>query len=90
MADRLWRLVDLRGIDRVVVGIGEQSVGFANWLLRVFDFRIRPKEIPGLEQEGEVPNEVIQELEPQTLQHHLLVMIFWLIIAIALLYWLAV
>lgn len=33
---------------------------------------------------------MMQELEPRTLQHHLLVMIFWLIVGIGLLFWFVV
>lgn len=90
LADWLWRMVDLRGIDRVVIGLGERTVGLAHWIWRVFDFRVQKKHVEVFGEQSEASREVIQELEPRTLQHHLLVMIFWLILAMALLYWLAV
>lgn len=89
LAGWLWRVIDLRGIDRLVVGIGERSVGFANWLWRVSTFRVHKKHMEASAEPKDSPESAISELEPRTLQHHLLVMIFWLIVAIGMFYWLA-
>jgi len=90
LAGWLWRVVDLRGIDRVVVGLGERTVGMANWLWRVSTFRVHKQSIQNEGTVTQTPDAALQEFEPRTLQHHLLVMIFWLIVAIGLFYWLAV
>ena len=86
----LWRVIDLRGVDRVVVGVGKQSVGIANWLWKIIDIKVLDKNVDRLNEQAEVAGDAIQEVEPRTLQHHLLVMIFWLIVGMGLLYWFAV
>ena len=86
----LWRVIDLRGVDRVVVGVGKQSVGIANWLWKIIDIKVLDKNVDRLKEQAEVAGDAIQEVEPRTLQHHLLVMIFWLIVGMGLLYWFAV
>ncbi|MGD9850718.1 MAG: NADH-quinone oxidoreductase subunit L [Nitrospirales bacterium] len=87
MAGWLWRVVDLRGVDRVVVGIGKQSLGIANWLWKSIDIKILDKKVNRIGEQAEVAGDLMRELEPRTLQHHLLVMIFWLIIGMLLLFW---
>lgn len=87
LARWLWRVIDLRGVDRVVVGIGEHSVGVGNWLWKFIDIRVLDKQVNRLGGRAEAAGETVQELEPRTLQHHLLVMIFWLIVGMILLYW---
>ena len=86
MAGWLWRVVDLHGIDRVVVGLGQRSVGFARWLWQVVDLR----GVDRVGKQAESGGGMMRELEPRTLQHHLLVMIFWLIVGMGLLFWFVV
>ena len=90
MAGWLWRMVDLRGVDRVVVGIGKHSVGIANWLWKIIDIKVLDKNVNRIGDQAEATAEMIRELEPRTLQHHLLVMIFWLIVGMSLLFWFVV
>ncbi|MDR4495486.1 MAG: NADH-quinone oxidoreductase subunit L [Nitrospirales bacterium] len=87
MAGWLWRVVDLRGVDRVVVGIGKQSIGIANWLWKSIDIKILDKQVSRIGDQAEATGDMMRELEPRTLQHHLLVMIFWLIIGMLALFW---
>jgi hypothetical protein len=86
----LWRVVDLRGVDRVVVGVGRQSVGFANWLWKIIDIKVIDKNVNRLGDQAGSAGDMMRELEPRTLQHHLLVMIFWLIVGMGLLFWFVV
>ena len=90
MAGWLWRMVDLRGVDRVVVGIGKHSVGIANWLWKIIDIKVLDKNVNRVGDQAEATAEMMRELEPRTLQHHLLVMIFWLIVGMSLLFWFVV
>lgn len=90
LAGWLWRVVDLRGVDQVVVGIGKQSIGVANWLWKIIDIKVLDKNVDRLGGQAEVTAEMMRELEPRTLQHHLLVMIFWLIVGMVLLFWFVV
>jgi len=86
LARWLWRVVDLRGVDRVVVGIGQQSMGIANWLWKIIDIKVLDKHVNRQRVQDEAAGDMRQELEPRTLQHHLLVMIFWLIVGMGLLF----
>lgn len=90
MASWLWRVVDLRGVDRVVVGIGQRSLGIANWLWKSIEIKVLDKNVIRAGHQAESTGNMMQELEPRTLQHHLLVMIFWLIVGIGLLFWFVV
>ncbi|MDH5562175.1 MAG: NADH-quinone oxidoreductase subunit L [Nitrospirota bacterium] len=90
LARWLWRVVDLRGVDRVVVGIGQQSMGIANWLWKIIDIKVLDKHVNRQRVQDEAAGDMRQELEPRTLQHHLLVMIFWLIVGMGLLFWFVV
>ena len=84
----LWHVVDVKGIDRGVVGIGSQTVSLARWLWQIIDIRGIEKNIERLGHQAEATGQILQRIEPRTLQHHLLVMIFWLVAAIGLFYWL--
>ena len=88
LARWLWQVVDVRGIDRGVVGIGSQTVNFARWLWQIIDIRGIENNIERLGHQAEATGQILQKFEPRTLQHHLLVMIFWLVAAIGLFYWL--
>jgi len=84
----LWHVVDVRGIDRGVVGIGGQTASFARWLWKFFDIRRIEENVERLGREADATGHMLQRVEPQTLQHHLLGIIIWLIAAIGLFYWL--
>ena len=90
IAGWLWRVVDLRGVDRVVVGIGQRSIGIANWLWKRIEIKVLDKNVVRAGNQAASTGNMMQELEPRTLQHHLLVMIFWLIVRIGLLFWFVV
>lgn len=73
LARFLWKVVDIRGIDRVVMGIGQQGVGM-------------DRDLPQLGEKTDATGQLVQEAETRTLQHQLLVMILWLVLATGLLY----
>jgi len=72
-----------------VVGIGGQTVNLAQWLWQVIDIRGIEKNVERLAHQADATGHVLQKLAPRMLQHHLLVMIFWLVAAIGIFYWLA-
>ena len=76
----------MKGIDRVVTGIGEQSVGMGRWLPRMADVRWLEQKIGPVEKQADAVGQTVRETEDPTLQHQLLVMILWLVLAIGLLY----
>ncbi|MCA9471780.1 MAG: NADH-quinone oxidoreductase subunit L [Nitrospirales bacterium] len=82
----LWRVVDIKGIDRVVMGIGQQSVGIGRWLWQVVDIRWLEQKVGQVGKQADAAGHLLQEAEPRTLQHQLLVMILWLVLATGLLY----
>lgn len=88
LARWLWRVVDLGGIDRTVSEVGSKSQRFGKWLWQRVDTRGVDR---GLERVGvgvEETGEALQEFEPRMLQHHLLVLIFWLVLVLAIVFWL--
>lgn len=85
-AQWLWRVVDIKGIDRIVMGIGQQSIGVGRWLWQVVDIRWLEHKIGQAGNQADAAGQILQETETRTLQHQLLVMIFWLVLATGLLY----
>ncbi len=85
----LWQVVDVKGIDRGVVGIGTQTMSFARWLWQIFDIRKIEENVERLKPQADATDSKVKSVEPRALQHHFLVIIFWLVAAIGLFYWLA-
>jgi NADH-quinone oxidoreductase subunit L len=87
LARWLWRTVDARGIDRVVVGAGTFTVSFSRWLWRFLDMGGITRGVESFARRVLAIGRALQEIEPRTLQQNLLVMIFWLVAAIGFFYW---
>ena len=85
-AQWLWKVVDIKGIDRIVMGIGQQSVGMGRWLWQVVDIRWLEQNMRQVGRQADVAGQLLQEAEPRTIQHQLLVMILWLVLATGILY----
>ena len=85
----LWRTVDTRGIDRLVIAAGTITVGVARWLFRFLDMGGLDKTGTRLAQHVDSTGHAIQGYEPRTLQQNLLVMIYWLVAALAFFYWIS-
>ena len=84
----LWRVVDVRGIDRMVVESGHQSVGLAQWLWETVDVRQIEKGSDQIGRAADASGKKLNDVEPRTIQHHLGVLIAWLVAAILFFYWL--
>lgn len=87
LARWLWQVVDVKGVDRVVVGSGGQAMSVAAWAWKMTDVRGSEKNVERLGYQGDATGHPLQKVEPRPLQHHLLVIVFWLITAIGLFYW---
>ena len=87
LARWIWQSIDVRVIDRTVDEAGTRSIGLANWLWRVIDVRKIEGSVDGIGHAADASGRRLQDVEPRTLQHHLLVLIFWLVVAIASFYW---
>ena len=70
----LWRIIDIRVIDHFIHFIATYSVYFARWLLRIVDIRWLERKVGQVNAAGQS----LQEIESRTIQHQLLVVIFWL------------
>ena len=87
LARWLWQMIDVRVIDRTVERTGSQSVGLARWLWEVIDVRRIEKNADRIGRAANATGHKLQDVEPRTLQHHLLVLISWLVVAIVFFYW---
>ena len=85
-AQWLWRIVDIKGIDRIVMGVGQQSVGLSRWLWKVVDVGWLEQNVSQVVRQADTAGQLFQEVEPRTIQHQLLVMILWLVLATGVLY----
>ena len=83
----LRRTVEVQGVDRMVDGSAASSLRFSHWLWKVIDRRATDDTVEGLGRLAGSTGQMLQKIEPRTLQHHLLVVVFWLVLAIALSYW---
>jgi len=110
----MWRVVDVGGIDRAVVGSGHRSVGFARWIWRMIDVRVIDRAVEGagsmsvglarclweavdvrrieksverIGRTADATGHKMQDVEPRTLQHHLIILNLWLVVAIVFFYW---
>jgi len=83
----LWRFMDIRIIDRFIHSIATYSVYFAGRLWKIVDIRWLDGKVEKVA--GQVAaGKLLQEMESRTIQHQLLVMIFWLVAMTGLLYFL--
>ncbi len=87
LARWLWRMIDVRVIDRTVENTGGHSVGLARWLWEAVDVRRIEKNAERIGRAADATGHKLQDVEPRSLQHHLLVLNLWLVVAIAFFYW---
>jgi len=83
----LWGTIEARGVERLVQGSATSSVRLSGWLWRVVDRRVTDQAIDSLGRLADDTGLALQKIEPRTLQHHLLLVVCWLILAIGLSYW---
>lgn len=84
----LWRVIDLGVIDRLVVALGNRSVGAAR-RVEQFDRAGMSKGVDRVGLGAEISGRTLQGVQPRTLQHDLLVVVFWLAVALGFFYWIA-
>jgi NADH-quinone oxidoreductase subunit L len=83
----LWGTIEARGVERLVQGSATSSLRLSDWLWRAVDRRATDQAIEGLGRMADDTGLALQKIEPRTLQHHLLLVVCWLILAIGLSYW---
>ena len=76
-------------VDQQVTNVGAGSVGIARWLGRIVDTATITKTIEGVGRGVDASGHAAKRIEPRTLQHHLLVVVLWLVAALAFFYLIA-
>ena len=76
----------MKFIDRFAHLIATYSVYFVGWLWRIIDIRWLEQKVGQLVVQVDAEGELSQGKKFHTLQHQLLVMIFWLVALTGLLY----
>lgn len=84
----LWRVIDLGLIDRLVVSIGIRSVGVARRMEQI-GRREGAKNVDRVGKGVDASGQSLQGIQPRTLQHDLLIVVFWLAVALGFFYWIA-
>ncbi|MGK0178676.1 MAG: NADH-quinone oxidoreductase subunit L [Nitrospinales bacterium] len=82
----LWRVIDIKIIDNSIHLLATYSVSFAGWLWRIVDIRWLGQKVGQVAGKANAAGQLLQEIESRTIQHQLLVMIFWLVAMTGLLY----
>ena len=78
-----------RAVDERVVSVGTGSVRTARWLGKFVDTAGIEKTVESLGRGVDASGHAARRYEPRTLQHNLLVIVFWLIAALGFFYWIA-
>lgn len=76
-------------VDHQVTSVGKGSVSIANWLGRFVDTAGINNAVDGLGRGADASGHAAKRYEPHTMQHNLLVVVFWLVAALGFFYWLA-
>ncbi len=84
----LWRVIDRGVFDRLVVSVGTKSVSVAQ-RMELIDREGTTRTDDRLVQGVDASGRALQRAQPRTLQHDLLVVIFWLAAALGFFYWIA-
>jgi len=84
----MWRVIDVRGIDRTVVATGNQGIRFGLRLWEAFDVRRIEQASVAAGRAADASGKKSNEVRPRTIQHHLVVFIAWLVVGILFFYWL--
>ena len=59
---------------------------FARWLWRIVDIRLLEQKVGQVAGQFNAAGKLLQEMESRTIQHQILVMVFWLVAITSLLY----
>ena len=88
LAQWLDRTIELQAVERTVRQGASGLVSLSHWMWRVIDLRGTDQAVQQLGRINEETGEVLQRIEPRTLQHNLVIVVVWLVLVIGLLYWL--
>ena len=88
LAQWLDRTIELQAVERTVRQGASGLVSLSHWMWRVIDLRGTDQAVQQLGRINDETGEVLQRIEPRTLQHNLVIVVVWLVLVIGLLYWL--
>ena len=88
LAQWLDRTIELQAVERTVSQGASGLVSLSRWMWRVIDLRGTDQAVQQLGRINDETGEVLQRIEPRTLQHNLVIVVCWLVLVIGLLYWL--
>jgi NADH:ubiquinone oxidoreductase subunit 5 (subunit L)/multisubunit Na+/H+ antiporter MnhA subunit len=88
LAHWLWKTIDVRVIDKSIYFMANYSVYFARWLWRIVDIRWLERTVGQVFRQVNNDRQLRQVIAFRTLQHQVLVIIFWLVGLTGLLYYL--
>ncbi|HIN33241.1 MAG TPA: hypothetical protein EYM83_04780 [Nitrospirales bacterium] len=87
LANLIWKVVELGGINRTVNVTGNFTVKAACWLLNVVEIRGIDRAVDGIGHQADSTGQTLRKADRPLIQQQMLVMIFWLVMAIVLFYW---
>ncbi|HIO22026.1 MAG TPA: NADH-quinone oxidoreductase subunit L [Nitrospirales bacterium] len=87
LANLIWKVVELGGINRTVNVTGNFTVKAACWLLNVVEIRGIDRAVDGIGHQADSTGQTLRKADRPLIQQQMLVMIFWLVMAIILFYW---
>ena len=67
---------------------GNQGIGLAGWPGKAVDVRRIEKSSDRIGHASDAGGNKLRDVEPRTIQHHLVVLISWLVVVILFFYWL--
>ena len=82
----LWGIIDVGIIDRLVVSVGTRSVNMAR-RIELLDREGTTKNVERLGRGVDASGHALEDVQPRMLQHDLLVVVFWLAVALGFFYW---
>ena len=86
LANWMWQIIDMNIIDNFIHFLANYTVKFARWLWRIVDIRWLERRMGQVAGQVNTAGQFLQDLEFRTIQHQLLVMVFWLVALTGLLY----
>ncbi len=86
LAHWLWRIIDIKVIDHFIHFIATSSVYFARWLWRIVDILWLERKVGQVVEQVNAVGQFLAKKESGTIQHQILVMLFWLVAMTGLLY----
>ena len=86
LARWLMQVVEIRGINRIVNGMGSFAISLARWLWAVVEIRSIDRVVDDVGHHADNTGHVLQKMDRPLIRQQMLVMIFWLAAAIGLFY----